>query len=248
MSTTNRSGQFVWRELLTTDVEAATRFYSEVFGWRFERSPEYAQIHLGEKALGGVMKIPAAATGMPPSWSSYVTVPDVDAAAKTVQGAGGRVLVPPQDIPRVGRFAAVMDPQGAYFNVFKYGSAEEAARPAGMPGVGEFCWETLSTTDVEGAKAFYAKVTSWKAGTFHGSATFEAESGAVADIQKTQPGVPTHWLSYVVVADRAAALDRVKRLGGAVHVERIDVPEVGAIAVIADPQGAALGILEAPKR
>lgn len=249
MSTTYRTGHFVWRELMTPDPKAALRFYTELFGWSTKQSApteghgEYVEIVANGKHVGGVMKTPAGSP-MPPMWSGYVSVTDVDGAAKTAGAAGGQVVVGPMDIPRVGRFAGVVDPTGAYVNVFraKDGDGETSERP----GVGEFCWETLSTSDASKAKDFYTKLCGWKVGSFQGMDTFQVGESGIADIQAPPPNVPSHWLSFVVVPDRAAAVDRAKRLGGNVMVERVDIPEVGQIAIVSDPTGAAIGIFEAP--
>ena len=120
------SGAFSWSELMTSDPEAALRFYRPLFGWTLDKMPmpdgTYHVIKADGTAIGGVMKMPAeaAAGGMPPSWGSYVTVKDVDACAAQVKTLGGKVLHPPTDIPGVGRFAVIADPQGAWLNVITY--------------------------------------------------------------------------------------------------------------------------------
>lgn len=117
-------GAFSWNELLTDDVPGAIEFYRRLFGWRMENLPDapmpYAVVHAGSRAIGGIMTIPCQADGMPPTWCSYVTVDDVDALAARVPHMGGKLLVPPQDIPKVGRFAVIRDPQGAVLNVITY--------------------------------------------------------------------------------------------------------------------------------
>jgi len=119
-----QQGRFSWNELLTTDVEGAKAFYSALFGWGMNEYPmpgfTYATATLGGDEVAGIMPMPAEAQGMPPHWGSYVTVDDVDATAVKVQELGGRVVVPPQDIPGVGRFAVFMDPQGAFLSIMTY--------------------------------------------------------------------------------------------------------------------------------
>ena len=110
-------GAFSWCELLTTDVPEAKRFYSKLFGWTLEPAlmpgMEYTLVKYGGEQMGGIMSMPPGCEGMPPSWGIYVTVADVDATAKLTMEIGGKVLVPPQDIPQVGRFCVLQDPQGA---------------------------------------------------------------------------------------------------------------------------------------
>jgi predicted enzyme related to lactoylglutathione lyase len=117
-------GAFSWCELLTTDVPEAKRFYSKLFGWTLEPAPmpgmEYTLVKYGGEQMGGIMSMPPGCEGMPPSWGVYVTVADVDATAKLAVEMGGKVLVPPQDIPQVGRFCVLQDPQGATIKAITY--------------------------------------------------------------------------------------------------------------------------------
>ncbi|MGH8610317.1 MAG: VOC family protein [Gammaproteobacteria bacterium] len=121
-------GAFSWCELLTTDVAEAKRFYSQLFGWTLEPAPipdmEYTLVKYGGEKMGGIMTIPPAAAGLPPCWGVYVTVDDVDATAKLAVEMGGKVLMPPQDIPQVGRFCVLQDPQGAMINAITYAMTE----------------------------------------------------------------------------------------------------------------------------
>jgi predicted enzyme related to lactoylglutathione lyase len=117
-------GAFSWCELLTTDVPEAKRFYSKLFGWTLEPTPmpgmEYTLVKYGGEQMGGIMTMPPGCEGMPPSWGIYVTVANVDATAKLTVEMGGKVLVPPQDIPQVGRFCVLQDPQGATIKAITY--------------------------------------------------------------------------------------------------------------------------------
>lgn len=117
-------GAFSWSELMTTDVGAAKTFYGPLFGWTFAEVPAgempYTLIKVGDREIGGLMPTPPTAQGMPPTWGVYVTVDDVDATAARVPTLGGSVLVPPTDIPNVGRFCVLMDPQGAAITAITY--------------------------------------------------------------------------------------------------------------------------------
>jgi predicted enzyme related to lactoylglutathione lyase len=117
-------GAVSWNELMTTDVPAAREFYGKLFGWKFQEMPNasmpYTVVNVGDAAIGGIMRIPAEAKGMPPTWGAYVTVSDVDQLAAQVGALGGKVLEGPHDIPTVGRFAVIRDPQGAVLNVITY--------------------------------------------------------------------------------------------------------------------------------
>jgi predicted enzyme related to lactoylglutathione lyase len=117
-------GAFSWSELMTSDPKAATEFYGALFGWKFETMSglqgPYQIVKVGDIGVGGIMKTPAQAGQMPTAWGCYVTVDDVDETAKKVSRLGGKLLMPPTDIPTVGRFAVIEDPQGAMLNIITY--------------------------------------------------------------------------------------------------------------------------------
>jgi len=123
----NQHGAFSWCELMTTDVDAAKAFYGKLFGWGMEDMPmpemTYTVVKAGGNGIGGIMAIPKQAQGMPPMWGAYVTVDDVDMTARTAEQLGAKLLVPPQDIPDVGRFCVIQDPQGATINAITYKKA-----------------------------------------------------------------------------------------------------------------------------
>lgn len=117
-------GAFSWCELMTTDASKATEFYGTLFGWKVETmnmgQGPYHVVKAGDTSIGGIMNMPPESGTMPPMWGCYVTVADADATAKQCQGLGGKLLAGPMDIPNVGRFAVLQDPQGAVFNVIAY--------------------------------------------------------------------------------------------------------------------------------
>jgi len=117
-------GAFSWFELVTPDVEAATSFHRKLFGWTTEKVPmggmSYTVVKVGGEDVGGIMAMPPQAKGVPPHWGVYVTVDDADATAKLAVQMGAKIIVPPQDIPDVGRFCLFQDPQGAFLSVITY--------------------------------------------------------------------------------------------------------------------------------
>jgi predicted enzyme related to lactoylglutathione lyase len=121
---TKQHGAFSWNELMTTDVAASKTFYAEMFGWEMRDSPmpegTYTMLTAGGRDVGGMMALPADAKGAPPAWGSYVTVDDVDQRVKRAEQLGGKVILAPQDIPNVGRFAVISDPQGAMLSLITY--------------------------------------------------------------------------------------------------------------------------------
>jgi predicted enzyme related to lactoylglutathione lyase len=121
-----KHGQFSWNELLTTDPAAATDFYSQLFGWTTQEFPMpdfiYTVVTAGGASggQGGIMPIPPSAQGMPPAWISYVTVDNTDTTAHLAEKLGGKIMMPPKDIPEVGRIAVLQDPQGAAVAIITY--------------------------------------------------------------------------------------------------------------------------------
>jgi len=119
-----KHGAFGWTELMTSDPEAAIRFYTALFGWESEKYPmegmDYNVLKVDGEPVGGIMLTPPEAEEMPPFWSVYVTVDDVDAVAAEVEKLGGKLLRPPMDIPEVGRFCVVQDPQGGAICAITY--------------------------------------------------------------------------------------------------------------------------------
>lgn len=119
-----KHGAFGWNELMTTDVDAAKRFYGALFGWDTEEflgaGMPYTLVKVGGEAVGGMMATTLQCEGIPPHWSVYITVNDVDAVARQAEAQGGKVLYPPTDIPTVGRFCVIQDPQGATLGAISY--------------------------------------------------------------------------------------------------------------------------------
>jgi predicted enzyme related to lactoylglutathione lyase len=121
------SGTFCWNELATKDLAAAKKFYTELLGWQLKESNAagmvYNEIVVGDEHVGGLYQMTPEDGDAPSHWMSYVAVEDVDAKAKLAAELGGKVCVPPTDIPNVGRFCVITDPTGATFSLVKLGGA-----------------------------------------------------------------------------------------------------------------------------
>lgn len=128
MQTVKEHGVFSWNELMTTDVPAAKEFYRQALGWELQDMNHHGMAYTfakkGSREVAGIMAMPADAEGTPPHWGSYVTVDDVDARVARVRKLGGKLFVGPQDIPEVGRFAIIADPQGAMLAMITYFNKE----------------------------------------------------------------------------------------------------------------------------
>lgn len=117
-------GAFSWSELVTPDMEAAKWFYTQLFGWSLEdmqvENMTYTVIKAGGREVGGMMATPPEVQGSPPMWGTYVTVDDVDSVAQTATELGATLVLEPRDIPEVGRFCVIRDPQGAFISAITY--------------------------------------------------------------------------------------------------------------------------------
>lgn len=124
-------GAFSWCELMTTDAEAARNFYTELLGWTVEEMPmegiTYSVLKAGGAPVGGIMPMPPNSHMPGPRWASYVTVEDADVSAQKAQELGAEILVPPTDIPTVGRMFVFRDPQGAVLQAIAYTIQEGTA-------------------------------------------------------------------------------------------------------------------------
>jgi predicted enzyme related to lactoylglutathione lyase len=248
MTDINR-GRFVWHDLMTTDLPKAQEFYTQVFGWGTTvwegGTTPYTMWTVGNTPIGGIMPVqnPAA----PPHWLGYISVPDVDAAVKEAQSRGGKVHVPATDIPTVGRFAILSDPQGAAFSVFKGTNPPSADAP---PKTGEFSWHELATTDFDAAFRFYEALFGWVKITDHDIGPmgvyriFGRGSTSLGGMFNKPPDMPAppNWLPYVMVDGAKAALDRVTSNGGRVLNGPMEVPGGDWIGQCMDPQGVAFAI------
>lgn len=251
------NGSFVWYELMPRDVPAAVAFYSEVVGWRTEPFGSDYLMWVGSQGpLGGVMKLPdeVARQGVPAHWMAHVVVADVDATAARARALGGKLCHEPTDIPTVGRFAIVGDPQGAVLSVFKpLGEGMEQHDPARQ---GEFCWSELMTADMAAAFRFYSELLGWQVrddmdmgpmGTYRIFGLPDRHLGGMMTIPRGAP-MPTAWLHYTSVDDLEAAVARATQRGAKLLNGPMDVPG-GRIAQLQDPQGAAFALHEAkPER
>lgn len=255
-------GRFVWYELLTTDPEAALAFYAEVVGWKtqpFEGGDGAYTMFVGDQGpLGGCTALPETAKqmGAPPHWQANVEVADVDATVGEVLALGGKLYVA-EDVPGVGRFAVVADPQGAVIAVFTP-AAEMASHDVSKPG--EFSWHELYTSDHEAAFTFYNRIVGWERkgsfdmgpmGTYLLWGRGERQLGGM---MTTPPGmttpdgrpVPPSWMYYVTVGDLDAALVRATDRGAKVLNGPMEVPGGQRIVQLLDPQGAAFALVTPP--
>lgn len=250
---TSATGRFIWHDLMTTDTKAAEAFYTVVTGWTATDSgmpgAPYTILAAGEDAIGGIMAIPQGDAGMPPCWTGYVGVPDVDAYTDRIAKSGGKVWKAPRDIPGVGRFSVVADPQGAVFILFK-GTSEFAPASRPMGAAGHFAWNELHAGDGEKAFDWYQYMFGWEKAEAHDMGGFTyttfrtGDDAAVGGMMTKMAFEPApYWAYYVWVADFDAAGERVKAHGGKVLMDAHEVPGGAWILACQDPQGAYFNLL-----
>jgi uncharacterized protein len=257
----NHSGEFIWYELMTSDIGAAIEFYGTVLGWR-ARSADgsgkgYRLLRAGETDVAGAMEIPAhaAAGGLRPAWLGYVAVDNVDAAVSRITAGGGSLHLPPTDVPGVGRFSMVADPQDALFYVMR-GSVEGGTSTSFHPSKAGHCrWNELSARDPSAAFAFYSGHFGWKKGDAMpmgelGDYQFLQHHGQTIGALMRQPpeGPPARWTFYFGAEDIDAAADTVTRRGGTLVHGPSEIPGGEFSLVAVDPQGAAFGLVGPRKR
>ena len=249
---TGNIGRFVWYELMTTDPNAAIAFYTEVVGWKTEPFDKNYRMWVSSQGpIGGVMTLEdeAKKMGARPQWTSHVGVGDVDATVATVRKLGGRVHVEPNDIPKVGRFAVIADPQGASICVFK---GAEPMKLHDVSKAGEMCWSELLTTDKEAALRYYGELFGWKKlgehdmgpmGTYSIFGVGTTWLGGMFTKPNDAP-MPPVWLYYIETSDLTGALARAKAKGAQVLREPVEVPGGAHIAQLRDPQGVVFALHE----
>ncbi len=254
---TTSTGDFVWYELRTPDAKGALDFYTHVVGWEPKPSGDpggipYTLLSVQGSDIAGVMQMTPEMMkgGLKPAWVGFIAVNDVDAYVKRVEQGGGKLYHPAQDIPGVGRWASVADPQGAEFLLFK-GNRDQAPPklPIGTPGA--IGWHELSANDGEAAWPFYSNLFGWKEdtlmdmgpmGTYRIFNLGGPQVGAMMSRDPSRSPVP-FWLYYVNVADIDTAAARIAEKQGQVFMGPHEVPGGLWILMASDPQGAMFAVV-----
>jgi predicted enzyme related to lactoylglutathione lyase len=247
-------GKFIWGDLVTTDVEAARKFYGRLLGWTFRASGAgpgaYTIAMNDERPLCGMVQAPPrAGTNGNPRWVGYISVPSVARAQKAVLKAGGRECVAPRKLPKRGEQAIFADPEGAIFGVMTSSSGDPEDF---LADPGDWIWIQLLCRDARKATAFYRAVAGYDV-TENSDSQWENDfvlvSGkfaraTVMEIPRSNLQVRSAWLPFVRVKNVTASVTQAEQLGGKVVLAPKAELFAGKIAVIADPTGAAIGLLE----
>ena len=254
-------GQLIWYELMTPDAEASKAFYDSVVGWQIgEPVAEFQGYRMinrsDDRAAGGVLPLTDEMQqhGARPIWLGYIGVDDTDAAVAAIEEAGGKSLMPAMDIPNVGRIAMVADPQGAPFYVMK--PIPPADKPNAQSDVfsvdqpQHVRWNELSTTDQDGAIAFYTSPFGWtQEGDMDmgemGKYRFIQNRGTtIGAVMRKPPQLPVSlWTFYIGVDDIDRATEAVTSGGGRVLHGPMEIPGGEFSLNAIDPQGASFGLV-----
>ncbi|SRR5258706_311305 len=256
----NPPGDFIWYELMTTDAEGAKAFYDAVVGWNIGEGAEeyqgYRMINRSDgKFAGGVLPLTDEMTqhGARPTWLGYLNVENVDDAVAAIEKAGGKALMPPFDIPNVGRIAMVADPQGAPFYVMKpippAGQEKQASDVFSPDQPQRVSWNELSTSDPAGARKFYGEQFGWgsdeymdmsELGEYRFLDHHGIRLGALCGVMQ---GQQPKWRYYFRVPSVSAAKATAEEKGGTIHMGPHQVPTGDYIIIGTDPQGAEFALV-----
>ena len=246
-------GKFVWADLFSNDVEASRSFYEQVFGWEWRQikaPPEpYGVFYQSDRPVAGLAYRQAPDGGENYGrWIHYVSVDDVAALEQAIVQRKGRVLLKHRSFPDRGQFAVVADIHGAPFGIIRSSSGDPGDYRAPY---GEWIWHELFTRDLGEAILFYTDLFAYESEreeqnreimqyllTSHGF--LRAGIGSLAPDSDTAPT----WLGYVRVEDIEKALKRALANGAKVLVEPQSDIANGGLAIVTDPTGAPVGLLQ----
>lgn len=237
----------LWTDLMSTDVEASKKFYGELFGWQAKNAEgapgPYTMLSLENESVGAMMPIDPEMSkqGIPPHWSVYIYVENLEQTMARIQQHGGKVLCGPMEVMTHGRMATCMDPQGAAFNIWQplqHFGAERMGKDGGLT------WLELMSSDLEAGLKFYAQVFGWTSEpmapanmTYHVMMSGQNPVGGAMGLPPGAP-MPPSWAVYFQVQDMASMIARAQSLGASLHMPETPVPGKGSFAFLGDPQGA----------
>jgi predicted enzyme related to lactoylglutathione lyase len=254
---------FIWYELVTNDMNKAVNFYKKVVGWDVKDAgmPGFTYMIFGKggKDVGGMMTwAGAGAPELPPEWMGHIHTTKLDEELKAVTDDGGTIVKPAQDIPGVGRFAVVLDPQKVKYLLFEPGKQEAPPR-LGQMAVGNVGWHELLTDDASKAFEYYSRHYGWQKDLAHDMGamgtyqTFRSDKPLYTGgmMNRKGPGmpegIPPHWQFYFIVDDIEAAQKRVIEAGGKIVLPPMDVPGGSRILQATDDQNGHFALTQGPK-
>jgi uncharacterized protein len=254
LGTEHHPGKMVWADLVTPDLASAQSFYGSLFGWTFQQvhtgKSDYAVVLAGGRPIGGILQRPVP-TGehRQPAWLTFLAVKDVDAAGRVALSHGAKSVSEPKTYARRGRQAVLTDPEGAVFALLASAGGDP---PDDLAEPGEWIWSALLSKDPAQSAAFYQNVFGYDvfdADSDDGSEhmVLSSDDYARASVNTLPAGSARrhpHWLNFIRVTGAAEAAKKAVSLGGRILVEPHDDGPGGLWAVISDPAGAPIGVME----
>jgi len=253
--TTNEShpGKFVWRDLMTLDIPAVKKFYSELFGWTYldigKSDNDYTVVMYDGKPIAGMFKLRDVDPKQNYSqWISYLSVADMNQAVNYIKASGGSVYREPFELPNRGTVSFVFDSQNAVLAFVKSSSGDPVDQD---PVYSQWFWAELWTNDVQNSVKFYTELFGYNQRTFDTRAenqyhVLERENRPRAGVIKIPfENVKPHWMPYIAVKDPSEIVKKVEQLGGAVYLGTEGIAGNNA-AIIADPSGAVFTVQKWP--
>jgi len=246
-------GKVIWADLVTPDLAAAETFYGGLFGWTFKSiragDADYAIAMQGGHAIAGLLQRPIpAGDHQQPTWLTFISVRDVDAALRAALAHGAKSLSVAHTYAGRGRQAVLADPSGAVVAVL---ASKNGDPPDVLAAPGEWIWSSLLTRDPAQSAAFYKTVFGYEVYDLPSEddavhVILSSDDYARAGVHTLPPGGRRHphWLDFIRVTDAAEASHKAAALGGRVLVEPREDRHGGKIAVVADPAGAPIGLME----
>lgn len=246
------SGSPSWADLLCKDGQAAKDFYGALFGWTYDDHPAGPDMVYTMFSHNGVPVCASAEPGpgqenLPPHWSVYVTVDDLESAVARARDAGGSILMEPFDVLDVGRMALIQDKEGAILRLW-YPIQHAGAGKMHEPGA--IAWFELATTDTDSAGSFYAHVLGAEVApdpdTPFEYTLLKVSGTPVAGMLKIGEDwgpVPPNWGIYIGVDDVDATAAQATSLGGEVIAGPQDIPNFARFAVLRDAEGAVFSVI-----
>ena len=246
-------GKFIWRDLMSDDIPAVKKFYSELFGWTYlnlgENENDYIVVLHNGKPIAGMFKLRnVEAEHRFSQWISYLSVADMNQAINYTTASGGKIYREPFDLPNRGTVSYVFDSQQAVLAFIKSSSGD----PKDVePLYNEWLWTELWTNDVDNSIKFYSGMIGYNSENFNTKAenkyyVFENEGRLRAGIVKIPfEDVRPHWMPYIAVKDPLEIVNKVEQLGGTVYLGTEGVAGNNA-AIIADPSGAVFTVQKWP--
>ncbi|MDQ6681998.1 MAG: VOC family protein [Chloroflexota bacterium] len=249
--TTATANKPAWVELSTPDTAASGDFYSRLFGWSVEVSPDaqyggYAMARIGDADVAGIG--PKQSDQAPTAWGIYIGTDEVDALGNKVQQAGGTVLAAPFDVGDQGRMAVFQDPTGAVISAWQ--AAKMRNFKSNEPNT--LGWIELNARGLEKAIPFYESVFGWTHrktpfGEGQEYTEFLVDGDSVAGAMEMNPmvpaNVPSYWAAYFGTDDVDATYRKAIELGGREMLAPQDYPG-GRFAILSDPQGATFALFK----